>query len=215
MQLRLCTCLGALSNTNACVLANPCQLGSAPALLCVLQVCPVSLVTASHLGAGHIPFELGCDTPQITVGVAAYRAMTTVLQSADPEGALKLLWGPRETSGKMGGHFSLGSHSPEEEWVITSKALASLSPGARLAAEALQRFAVVANETLRGHGVAMLQAVRIESAHSLEVYRSGNHIAYPEHIRGMLPSQFVQQKGQGHAQQQLRAVSADPVFAVT
>ena len=66
---------------------------------------------------------LGDDMAQVPVSKAkAYRAMTTVLQSAWPAEALNILWGPRETSGKMGGCFSLGPKpSAQEEWLMSSR----------------------------------------------------------------------------------------------
>ena len=181
-----------------------------PLPCCVLQEPVVSLVPAPHLGACHIPFQLGGRTPQFPVGKLAYMAMTTVLQARQPATALNLLWGPRETSGKMGGYLSLGPDpSAQEELTISSQALATLAPGARLAVEVLQRFALVANDMLRGHGVAILQAVDIRSAATLEAYRAGSCIVRPQRVTDLLPAQFVQQEGQEGAQQQLRAVSAD------
>ena len=146
--------------------------------------------------------ELGDDMAQVPVSKAAYRAMITVSQSALPAEALNILWGPSETSGKIGRCFSLGPKpSAQEEWLMSSQALASLSPRTCLAIEAPQRFALVADDM-------HVQAVHFESAAAFELYRAGNCIICLEHITDRLPAQFVQQEGQEGAQQHLRAMSA-------
>ena len=91
--------------------------------------------------------------------------------------------------------------------MISSQGLASLSPGACVALEAMQQLAVVADKMLRGHGVAILQPVHITGADN---YRTGSS-QHAVHIRARLPTQFVQQEGG----EQLRAVSdQSPCIAV-
>ena len=63
------------------------QPAASQAPLVAALLCPAWLpcVPASHLGACHIPSELGGNTPQIPIEALAYRAMTTVLQACKPD----------------------------------------------------------------------------------------------------------------------------------